>query len=113
MQAAFYRLIQEHRLRPPYRRVPLKAMAVQIPCDILRLPEVVAGVAQRPGDPRVQRFVELVAARFRGRCGVDPFGQALGFSPWHLGRLCREAKGLSAQGRLEAATRREACCLLV
>jgi AraC family transcriptional regulator, transcriptional activator of pobA len=100
-------------LRLPYRRVRLKAMAAQILCDILRLPEAANGVAQGPGDPRVQRFVDLVAARFRDRWGVEAYGQALGISPRHLSRLCRQATGLSAQELIEAATFREACSLLV
>lgn len=113
MAAAFDALAEEHGARLPFRRVRLKALAMQMIGDLLRLPEAMDGFAPLPGDPRVQRFLALVDANLRDGWSVGAYGRALGVSARHLSRLCRMSTGLSAQEVIEAATFREACSLLV
>lgn len=113
MEVDFDALAKEHGARLPFRRARLKSLAVQVVSDLLRLPEAMDNLAPQPGDPRVQRFLDLVEAHFRDGWSVDAYGRALGVSARHLSRLCRISTGLSAQQVIEAATFREACSLLV
>ena len=113
MSAAFDALAQEHGARLPFRRPRLKSLAVQFISDLLRLPEAMDGLAPQPGDPRVQRFLDLVDTQFREGRSVEAYGRALGVSARHLSRLCKMSTGLSAQEAIGAATFREACSLLV
>jgi AraC family transcriptional activator of pobA len=110
---AFDALVQEHGGRQPFRRVHLRAQAVQLVCSLLRLPEAMDGLAPTPGDGRVQRFTDLIEAHFREGWSVEAYGTAIGLSARHLSRLCRSTTGLSAGQTIEAATFREACSLLV
>jgi AraC family transcriptional regulator, transcriptional activator of pobA len=111
--AAFDALAAEHGLRLPFRRTRLKSLAVQVITDLLRLPEAMENLTPLPGDPRVQRFLDLVEAHFQDGWRVDAYGRALGMSARHLSRLCRIATGLSAGQVIEATTFRAACSLLV
>ena len=113
MSDAFDALAQEHATRRPFRRARLKSLAMQVVIDLLHLPEAMDGMASQPGDPRVQRFLDLVEAQFREGRSVAAYGRTLGVSARHLSRLCKMSTGLSAQEAIGAATFREACSLLV
>ena len=111
--AAFDALALEHAARLPFRRVQLRAHALLLVSALLRLPEAMDSLVATPGDPRIQKFMDLIEAHFREGWSVEAYGAALGLSARHLSRLCRITTGLSAGQTIEAATFREACSLLV
>ncbi len=111
--AAFDALAQEHAARLPFRRVQLRALTLMLVSELLRQPEAMDSLLATPGDPRIQKFMDLIEAHFREWWNVEAYGATLGMSARHLSRLCRMATGLSAGQAIEAATFREACSLLV
>ena len=111
--AAFDALALEHAARLPFRRVQLRAQALMLVSELLRLPEAMDSLLASPGDPRIQKFMDLIEAHFHEGWSVEAYGAALCMSARHLSRLCRMVTGLSAGQAIEAATFREACSLLV
>ena len=69
------------------------------------------------GDPRsrkagqIEQFRQMVNEQFRSHRSVDHYARQLGLTPGHLGRLCREALGMSPldvlNGRIVHEAQRE------
>ncbi|TKA96111.1 helix-turn-helix transcriptional regulator, partial [Cereibacter changlensis] len=62
---------------------------------------------------RVARFLDRVRSTARNRMSVADHAAALGLSPRHLARLCRDHAGQSPKALIEAELMREACRSLV
>ena len=108
--ALFSDLSAEHARTQPYRRTALRALAAAVLVMVLRAaPDA---MVQSHADPRLARFTAMVAAHLRDSWGVADYAKALGLSPRHLGRLCREGTGQSVQAFVMAERLREACRLL-
>ena len=108
--ALFSALSAEHGLSRPYRGTMLRAQAAALLVMVLRAaPDA---MVQSHADPRLARFTAMVAAHLRDGWGVGEYATALGLSPRHLGRLCRDGTGQSVQAFVTAERLREACRLL-
>ena len=61
---------------------------------------------------RIQRFNSLIATNLPNHWGPSDYASALSISTGHLGRLCKEAFGMSTSAYIEAARMTEAARLL-
>jgi AraC family transcriptional activator of pobA len=66
----------------------------------------------RAGSPLVRRFEALLEAHFREHWSVAHYAAAIGVSPAHLSRVCRQATGQSASRMATQRRMREARRLL-
>lgn len=91
-----------------FRRTELRCAIGQLLCALFSGSDG----AGRLADPRIGRFLGLVATHFADRWPIARYAAELGMSVRNLGRLCRAETGLSTQALIEAHVMREASRLL-
>ncbi len=69
-------------------------------------------VARKTSHTLVERYAQATEAQFRSGQGVAVYAKALGVTPTHLSRLCRDAAGKPAHALLTERVMQEACRLL-
>lgn len=111
--ALFERLEREHDARRTGRAAMLKALAVELSCEVLRRLPPADDRPEGEGDAVFGAFEALVQRHFRDRWSVDDYARALKVSPRQLSRICHRAAGQSPVGLLQDAVMREACRMLV
>ena len=60
-----------------------------------------------------EKYADLLEAQFRSGQGVAEYAEALGVTPTHLSRICRDSAGRPALAILQERLIHEACTLLV
>ena len=108
--AMFTQLATLHAGHTALRRLRLRAAALTLFCSVAECGN--AGADADDGDPRLQRFEDLVREHLRDGWQLAQYARALALSDRHLRRLCHETTGLSAHRFIEATRLREACRLL-
>jgi len=103
---------REARFAAPGQVVAGMSLLAALFVQVARLSD---SAAASPGDdPRsrkagqIEQFRNLVNERFRQHRGVEPYAQQLGLTAGHLGRLCREALGMSPLDVINARVVHEA-----
>lgn len=111
----FARIADLYQRKSPLRRLSLRAASVGLACRIAEAATEAAQGRQPAGRDaaRVARFLDLVRSTARNRMSVADHAAALGLSPRHLARLCRDHAGQSPKALIEAELMREACRSLV
>lgn len=103
---------REARQAAPGQVVAGMALLAALFVQVARLSD---SAAAAPGDdPRsrkagqIEQFRNLVNAQFRKHRGVDDYARQLGLTAGHLGRLCRDALGMSPLDVINARVVHEA-----
>lgn len=113
--ADFARIAALYRRKSPLRLLALRAACTGLLCAVAEAArDSDSGSLPAGRDAaRVARFLDLVRGGSLARQGVAGHAAALGLSPRHLARLCRDQTGQSPKALIEADRLREACRLLV
>ena len=114
--AALFRLIAaEHAARRPGRAAALERLSALIAQHFARVMAGAAagGAAEDPAAALARRYLAWLDGRFRDQPSVADAAAALGVTPTHLSRVCRQVTGRPASAHLHARLVLEAKRLLV
>ncbi len=107
--ALFQRLAQEHAHADPIRPVMLRALALELCCEVAR------ALSPAPGEKTLSRYAErmaefdaLLRLHLRKKWRLGDYAAAMRITPTQLSRISRSIVGVAASAHLEQRLMQEA-----